>query len=81
METPTLILSFFALGLISIIGLSLSSARVEIRTLKARLDRRDALDAKNRNPVAPKLLVQLERNGKEIEALEVKTLETIEAIT
>jgi len=46
METPTniLILFFFLLILISIIGLSLSGARVEIRTLKARLDRRDALD-------------------------------------
>ncbi len=47
METPNLILSFFSLGLTSFIGLSLSSARVEIRTLRARLDRQDALEAKN----------------------------------
>ncbi len=43
MET---ILFLFALALISIIGMSLSDARVELRTLKARLDRRDALEAK-----------------------------------
>jgi len=50
METPThiLILFFFLLILISIIGLSLSGARVELRTLRARLDRRDAVEA---NPI------------------------------
>jgi len=46
METPILILFFFLLLLVSLIGLSLSGARVEIRTLKARLDRRDAVESK-----------------------------------
>lgn len=51
MEAPThiLILFFFLIILISIIGLSLSGARIEIRTLRARLDRRDALDVKRNN--------------------------------
>jgi len=47
METQNLILFFFLLILISIIGLSLSGARVEIRTLKDRLDRWGSLDVKS----------------------------------
>jgi len=70
METPTLLLFFFLLAIVSVIGVSAERAHELIKELKGRIDKILAPRIEERRSSAEGVIEKLNRKAKEIEALE-----------